>query len=406
MQEVHERNTQVDPTEVPARTGGMRTRVLLGALALVAAAPGSAGQAASNCGSALPAAPAGLPAPVVFRTSCGTYRADEHGTVSRTRPVRSPWWSPSRFQIAVRDDHVVVVERGRVRWRSKRPFFSAPSEFDSVAFAPHELAFSFIHGRLWVSRFDGHEHAVGWSEGALVWTSRGDLLTLPRRHGHFELAVRDGQGLHPRVIARRLLNYALVDDATRTVLYVNASRTLVRTDGRSKQFLANLGALGFGPKAALQALPGGMVGLSSEKRLAVLRRDGSVFARTDFPAAPAGQKHGWTNFAAGRDRVAAAVELSDRDGTGGEDVLVVRAGATSGRLLAREQSHWAGCGWIVTLAWRGDWLLYSDSVVDVLAFDTDGSGRIELSATAQRLPGVRKDEETGQPVGLDFAVWG
>jgi hypothetical protein len=305
----------------------------------------------------------------------------------------------------VRDDHVVVLSKGRVRWRSTRRFLSPSSDFDSVAFAAHKVAFSFMHGPLWVSGFGGREHAVGWSEGALVWANHGDLLTLRRRHGRNELGVRDRNGLEPRLIARRMLNHALVDDATRTVLYVNQARTLVRTDGRSKQFLANLPSLGFAPNATLQTLRGGMVGISSERRLAVLRPDGSVFAQTDFPAAPAGQKHGWTNFAVGPDRVAAAVELADRNGTGGEDVLVVRAGGTSGRLLARVQSQWAGCGWIVTLAWHGDWLLYSDSVVDVLALDTAGDGRIDLTNTARQLPGVGVDEESGQPVGLDFALW-
>ena len=244
-------NTQVDPAEVHGRSEDVRIRVLLSALALAAAATGSEGQAASSCASMLPAAPAGLPAPVLFRTACGTYRAGGDGTVSRTHRVRSPWWSPSRFQIGVWNDHVVVTEKGRVRWRSRRAFRSPPSELESVAFAAHAVAFSFGHGRLWVSRFGGREHAVGWSEGALVWTEHGDLLTSRRRHGRNGLAVRDRNGLHPRVIARRMLNYALVDDATRTVLYVNQSRTLVRTDGRSKQFLANLAALGFAPSATL-----------------------------------------------------------------------------------------------------------------------------------------------------------
>lgn len=293
-----------------------------------------------------------------------------------------------------------------MRWRSKRVYNAGSSEFDSVAFAPNKVAFSFIHGRLWVSRFDGHEHSAGWSEGALVWTKRGDLLTLRHRHGRDELLVRDRGGLRPRVIAHRILGYALVEDETRTVLYVNQSRSLVRTDGRSKQFLADLASLGFAQRTTVQTLAGGMVGISSGQRLAVLRRDGSVFAETDFPAVPTGQEHGWTNFAVGPDRVAAAVELSSPDGTGGEDVLVVREGERTGRLLAREQSQWAGCGWIVTLVWHGDWLLYSDSVVDVLALDTAGDGRIDLSKTAQQLPGVSMDESSGQPVGLDFAVWG
>jgi hypothetical protein len=325
--------------------------------------------------------------------------------VTRTRPVRSPWGSPSRYQIGVRDRHVVVTEHGRLRWRSKRAFTSVTSEFDSVAFAAGKVAFSFFHGRLWVSGFDGHEHAVGWSEGALVWTKRGDLLTLHHAHGRYGLVVRDQNGLRPRRIASGVLNY-LVDDQSRTVLYVNTAHVLVHTDGRSKRFLANLASLGFLPRVTLQALPGNLVALSSGRRLAVLRLDGSLFAELDYPAPPAGLQHGWATFAVGKGRVGVAVELFGPKGTVGEDVFALRAGGRSADFLARVQAQWPGCGWVVTLDWHDDWLLYADSVVDVLALDTANGARIDLSQTAQQLPGVHKDENTGQPVGLDFAVWG
>jgi hypothetical protein len=387
------------------RTQNVRTRILLCALAAVVV-PGPASQAAEQCGSSLPAAPAGLPAPVVFRTTCGSYRAGGDGAVTHTHAVRSPWGAPSRFRIGVRDDHVVLFEDGRVRWRSKRVFTSPESDFDSVAFGKHSLAFSFVHGRLWVSRLDAHEHAVGWSEGALAWTGRGDLLTVRLRHGKPNLAVRDRNGLHPRLIARRPKNY-LVDDATQTVIYVTASGSLVRSDGRTKQTLADLGSLGFGLRVTLQVLPRNMIAISSPERLALLRGDGSVFAAMDYPAAPAGLTYGWATFAVADDRVAVAVELANREGTLGEDVLfVLKAGDRQGDQLAHEQTQWAGCGWMVTLLWHGDWLLYSDSFVDVLAIDTNGGGRVDLSETARQLPGVHIDEDSGMYVGLDFAVWG
>ncbi|HKD32560.1 MAG TPA: hypothetical protein VKB73_03715 [Gaiellaceae bacterium] len=148
----------------------MRKGILVGIAAVAAAATGSTSQAGSDCATALPSAPAGLPAPVVLRTTCGAYRAAPDGTLVPARPVRAPWWSPPGFRVAVRDGHVVVIKEGSVRWRSRRVYTVDSSEFDSVAFAPNKVAFSFIHGRLWVSRFDGHEHAVGWNEGALVWT--------------------------------------------------------------------------------------------------------------------------------------------------------------------------------------------------------------------------------------------
>jgi hypothetical protein len=384
----------------------MRTSLAV-LVAAAAAVPGSASEAASSCGSSLPVAPAGLPAPVVFRTTCGSFRAGPDGRVAPTRAVRSPLWSPSRFQIDVRNDHVVLIEHGRVRWRSQRAFASeSNSEFDSAAFSGRRLAFSFVHGRLWVSRLSGHEHAVGGSEGALTWTKRGDLMTSQRRHGKWRLAVRDRNGLHPRVVARRPVN-AFVDDATQTVLYVTASGSLVRTDGRSKHYLADLRSLGFGPRATLQVLSRSMIGVSSPTRLAVLRGDGSLFAAMEYPADSAGLSHGWPTFALADDRVAAAVELErPNGGTAGEDVYVLSPGGAQGTRLVRLQDEWVGCGWLVTMVWHGDWLLYSDSVVNVLAIDTSGGGRVELSKTARQLPGVQVDENSGEYVGLDFAAWG
>ena len=383
----------------------MRTSLAI-LVAAAAAMPGSTSEAASSCGSSLPVAPVGLPAPVVFRTTCGSFQAGPDGRVAPTRAVRSPLWSPSRFQIDVRDGHVVLIEHGRVRWRSQRVFASGYYEFDSVAFNGRRLAFSFVHGRLWVSRLSGHEHAIGWSEGALTWTKRGDLLTSQRRHGEWRLAVRDRNGHHPRVVARRPVN-AFVDDATQTVLYVTASGSLVRTDGRSKQHLADLGSLGFGLRATLQVLPRSMIGISSPDRLAVLRGDGSLFAAMEYPVDSARMTHGWPAFAVADDRVAAAVELErPTGGTAGEDLYVLTPGGAQGTRLVRLQDEWVGCGWLVTMVWHGDWLLYSDSVVNVLAIDTSGGGRVDLSKTARQLPGVQVDENSGEYVGLDFAAWG
>ena len=320
--------------------------------------------------------------------------------------MRPPWRSASLpFRIGVRDDHVVVTAHGRLVWRSTRVFRVDTSELDSVAFGGRAVAFSFMHGPLWVARFGRREHAVGWSEGALVWTSRGDLLTLQRRHGKWRIAARDRNGLQPHVIGPTR-NF-LVDDATRAVLYVTATGSLVRTDGRSTKPLANLESLGFDPRATLQVVQRDMISISSSERLAVLRADGSVFAAMDYPADPDGLKHGWAQFAVADDRVAVAVELEPpKGGVAGEDVYVLREGATQGRLLARLQAEWFACGWMGTMVWHGDWLLYSDTVVDVLAIDTSSGRQIDLSKTARQLPGVQLDENSGEYVGLAFAVWG
>ena len=38
--------------------------------------------------------------------------------------------------------------------------------------------------------------------------------------------------------------------------------------------------------------------------------------------------------------------------------------------------------------------------------DTGSGGRVDLSKTARRLPGVQIDENSGEYGGLDFAAWG
>jgi hypothetical protein len=387
----------------------VRLRLPIAVLVLAAAAASQpAGAMSSGCTGSLPSAPAGLPAPIVFHTTCGTYRAGVDGAVARVHAVTSPSSPSWPFRIDVRDRHVVLIEHGKVRWRSRRRFAAVVSASDVgwVAVKPHALAFSFIRGRLWVSRLGGEEHAVGWGEGPLTWTKRGDLLTVRRRQRAWLFTSRDATGRNPHVIARGASDF-VVDDATQTLLYVSASGSLVRTDGRSKQILANLESLGFDPQATMQVLPGAMIAISSTERLAVLRGDGSVFGAIEYPADPAGLTHGWPMFAVAGDRVAAAVELlrPPPGGTAGEDVYLLRPGDTTGTRLARLQDDSVSCGWLVTLAWRGAWLLYSDSAANVLAIDTDSGAKLDLSTTARRLPGVELDEDSGEYAGLDFAAW-
>src|SRR5947208_532498 len=91
-------------------------RFLVAAAFLALAWPGSA--SATRCDAPRPAAPAGLPAPVLVTTDCGTYAIDGDGQVVAAPSIHA---SPP-FRIERRFGHLVLIEQGLVVWRSRRIF--------------------------------------------------------------------------------------------------------------------------------------------------------------------------------------------------------------------------------------------------------------------------------------------
>ena len=332
-----------------------------------------------------------------MQTACGAYAVDAAGRLSPTDRPRAPWASsPSRFRIDIRRDHVVLFVGGKLRWRSRHTFYKEVADLDSVALGRRALAFSFNNGKLWVAPLGGAERAVAWNELAMVWTKHEELLAGRVHRDRWDLLVRRADGSDPRPIAtKRTIVYP--DEASGTVLYVSRAGNLVRTDGRRRAVLASLPALGLPRNPQLQLDPSGLIIVASRQRLVVLRHDGSVFATTRYPDVE-GILYGFPDVAVAPGRVAFAIQLWDEGGTGvlkQESVFVLREGATTATRVLDEPTDYFGCGWTSSLAWHGSWLLYWDVLTRVVALDADGLGRVDLSATAQALPG-----------GLDFAVWG
>ena len=379
--------------------------MFLAAGAAVAATATSSQAADRNCAGTLPSAAPGLPASVVLQTECGAYEVDGNGVVTPAKARRSPWWTPSPFRIGLRRHHVVLIEHGRVQWRSRRVFDVDLSDLGSVAVSGRDLAFSFMDGRLWVSRRDGLEHAVASGEAALQWTRNGDLLTIRRHGGRTELRVRRRDGGRPRLLVRSPLSFA-VDEGMRSLLYVTPGRVLVRSDGRVRRKLADLGALGFGRSFELQLLPTDLLAISTSQRTTILRSDGSVFATTRYPAAH-GLTYGFPSFAVGPEGVAFAMSLWDSASVHErEEVFLLRAGDTLATPLLSEKTELFGdCGWFVQLEWQQAWLLYTDTLTNVVALDTADGTMIDLTATAQDLPGVIPDPSGNGQTGFEFAVW-
>ncbi|MGB2954290.1 MAG: hypothetical protein WBB74_12995 [Gaiellaceae bacterium] len=381
-------------------------RVFFAAVVAAVAAPGAA-HAAPNCAGAVPSAPAGLPSPVAVTTVCGVYTVSAAGTVS-VGPARTLQAPPTdRTFLGRRGRHVVLISDGRIIWQSQRSFPRSLA-VGNVALTLPDIAFSFQGGRrLWVARLGRAEQPVALNESPYAWTANRGLLTT-RWIGPGDLSsllVRTEDGSHPRLIAARA-RMLTFDDATQTLWFFSRG-ALVRSDGRTTTTIAKLSALGMGRNTYFELLDSGLIAVAGENRIAILRRDGSVFAASDL-SQPRGV--GTALELTGRPVVAAdtvAFAVGEVDGGGltpVEHVFVLHAGDTKATEVLRTRVEDNPCGRYAGLEWNGDWLLYTDGE-RATAIDTTDAGRsVDLSAFLLGLPGVGLDEE-GSLSGLGDVAW-
>jgi hypothetical protein len=366
---------------------------------------------ASTCAGALPAGPAGLPAPVMIGVPCGTYALAPDGTVAARLPAPPP--KRGEEWLDLRGKHVVLLQNGRVVWRSRRAFGRTFVEGGAVG--ARDLAFSFAHGRLWVASRHGVEHAVARNEDPLGWTARNELLTARWSQGDeaATLRVRAENGRRPHVFGRHVTSLAF-DDSTSMLLYVEPGPpgVLVRTDGRTASRLAALDDLGVPWRTGIVLLPNGLLSFQAPDRIVVLRGDGSVYAFSLLPAAA--RSDGSIEWAGspvlGDGVLAFAVDDLAR---ARESVYVLREGDRAATDVVDAANVFEQCGSYAQLAWHGDWLLYStlqetgDQTGEpaLTALDTTlAHPPIDLTAVVRGLPGMGPDENGGWP-GFT-ATWG
>lgn len=337
---------------------------------------------------------------MLLRTRCGAYAVRPDGTVQPAAPA------PSRYLGAfarLSKRHVVVVDHGRVVWRSRRAFRTKVGP-EAAAVGARHVAFSFYRGRLWVARLGGPERPVARGEVPLGWTRNEDLLAVHWEPRSTTIFVHRGGR---KVTIGRDVGTLAFDDSTATVLFVSRDR-LVRSDGRLSTQLASLSRLGVSGLDWLQLVGDGLIVLQGSDRLVVLRPDGSVFASSLF--AGLAREQGRVAFdsapAFGSGQVAFTVREPKDSTSFAEDVFVLREGSSQAiRLLTRDVDY-SGCGWYTALAWQGDWLLYeAPAVTTVVALDTTGlDATVDLTPLVRSLPGVSVDQ-TGEGLGFVDASW-
>lgn len=383
-------------------------RVLRIALVVLVAAPFTAYAAQATatarqgrCATPQTLAAPTLPAAIRISTSCGSFVLARDGRLVRVSsdPPPAPWLATNG--VWSRSDHGrLVVGRGdRMFWRSPGRFPNART-VDDVVLGRDELAFSTLRrtSELYVAPLAGHEHLVAAGEfplglapdGFYAWRLRGA-----------ELVLRSSTGRLRGTIARFVGTHAFVPDS-RSLLFVEHGR-LLRAHGTDVETIVDLSRLG-PPTPHLQILPlGRLIGLEGERRLVVLRPDGSIFASTPLPfasdrvefvsgspvASPGGTA---VAFAAIRGDSLGQYQVMER---GVETIYVLRPGAHTAAAVVKQRTWFDVCGHSADLVWHGNWLLYAADGGGAAAVEVD-SGRVTgLSSIVRRVPGFPRPDPAG-----------
>lgn len=321
-----------------------------------------------------------------------TYRIARDGRLSRAANPQSPypegaaWFPGTNTWFMIRDRHLLVGRGRRTLWRSHSQI--AARQLGVIAAGPHAVAFQ-EHHRLYIAPYDGAAQPVAARELPLGWTS-GGLYTYsyPRR----ELLLRDQTGAIVARLARKSLEYEF--DLKSHSLYYITDGVIFGAHGTRTWRLGSLQRLGMSRDTGLVPL-GGLVELQGERRLVLLRPDGSLFASTPLlhdrglPDGPSSQ----LQIAPRGDAVAYTVAFGqspDPNATrrvrGTETVYVLRAGADAATPLHVEQVAFAVCERSAALQWHGSWLLYSNTEGSLAAIDTAPlHSVIDLTGIAHRL---------------------
>jgi hypothetical protein len=343
----------------------------------------------------------GLPAPVVFETSRAVHTLLPNGRILAARARRERCGGTTWMLVAGegaclvrRGGRIAVVLNGREVWRSTGRYrlngVFAKLGPRAVAFSYERYDRSGPNQTLLLARLGGRERVVARDERPLGWVSGGELLTWRFRRGAVGVYLRSANGMVLRRVAAGLAEIRF-EPRTRTLLMLSRAGVLSRFDGRRRERLVDLRALAFARRPTIEVLDGGLTGVLGRSRVAVLRRDGSMFASAVFP--PRGRRFsvaGNSGLVANRSGTVVALTVSEGNtgyrSVGRESVFVLRAGDRRARPVFSKRLRFALCERWAGLSWHGDWLLYAATEGRTVAIDVDRRGRrIDLTAVALRL---------------------
>jgi hypothetical protein len=299
-------------------------------------------------------------------------------------PAAGSWYMFAR-------GHLVIGRRAVTIWRSWNGGWSA-RHLGVVIVGRRMFAFQYAH-RLYVGPVDGTARAVARREMPLGWN--GERLytnSYPRR----ALLLRGATGRLLKVVSRLPFHSAPV--VAHGSVYLVLGDTLMRADGSRVQRLASLATLGMSQDSWLQPV-GGPLELQDNRRMLILRANGSVFASTPLPQRDGEAGSLSASPVPGPDSDAAAFTVAygqsvDRNAAawvhGEETVYLLRSGARTAAPLHTEDVNFRVCERGAGLQWHGNWLLYTNSEGNVVLIDATGAHpAIDLTAAVAGLTGTR-----------------
>jgi hypothetical protein len=326
------------------------------------------------------------PAPLVVRTGCGSFEIAADGAVARHKTNWAPPWAPHAVShpafgvwVAHPGGLLAVYRGGRLLWRSRVRHGS-----DEVAVRGSSIAFSVYRrtadGRpeLWMARVGRREFLAGRAEEPIGWTA-GGLVTL---HGT-ALRVRGPDGTVYRTVGH---GHGALSEPGGTVLYVTARGDVIRTNGLRNRRLAG----GFGRRAWVQRLDGGVLDVTTQRRAVFLRRDGSplgISAPVDEPAATMGSVIALPHGAG----VVYAVHVRLHGSRSGVNVVYVARPHRPARRVFTRRVPRLSCGEYAGVSYLGGRILYVDDEGPIAVLDPSGrKAPVDLTSALRVLQPQRR----------------
>jgi hypothetical protein len=338
------------------------------------------------CAASLPKGPA-VPAPIVLETSCGGFRLESDGDVTRL-----PAGSPARRSgtgrrygvdlriVRTRPGRIVLRRAGRNEWRSSGLY---PRDGGSHAFGPGSFAFASHRRGVFLTDLRSPERLVlpGVGLYPLAFLRGGSLLVVDGGWGP-SISVLSPTGVLLRRYRYRPRHGYAFDERTESLFFVTPGRLLVRARGTGVRVVRPLRRVD-----GWLSLSGPHLSLQDEDTFTVLRRDGTPVSRWTWPRSRrSGIDYG---FVASEDARTFAFRTFTRErGTRGRVVVyLLRPGERRATPVYRHRGTQLGCGTGASLHWDGRFLLYSTTGRRLVIVDSrDGSIR-DLGKLAALVPG-------------------
>lgn len=254
-----------------------------------------------------------------------------------------------------------------------------------VAATQRRIAFSVAEtadastSRLYLAGIHGTERQVPEVRGEVPvgWTGKGELVT--QRLGRV-LTLRAADGSLRRRFPGRA--QALDWDAGSRTVIVARRGSLWRLGSGPDERLGTLAALGLRQPVWLETIEGGRVAVVGRRTIAIVERDGRLWARAAFPSGGAIADQGSLRT---RPDGRAVAFWHVRHRAGAASVRLLRAGDRRAvRLMTTRFRFVPNPAWSAALEWRGSWLLASTTHGDAVAL-RPGGPRIVLSRLGRAL---------------------